>query len=456
MSHIFNKVPPKIKRLVIVSTICLGLVGFIALGLTLGERKNSNQKEQVVRNVLMDRNTREVSIDAMEADLKRLARENKELGRQVIALQNRLDRQAYVSGIKSDSGEINTKLQELNKKITALDEAYRAFVSLKQEQIGSSFQKDKTIDDKSYKSDQEKFENNSSMQSMSLHAELFEEDIPSSRSIHIFSEKKKSSQNDNYQTQNLNSRTLRDIVLPAGSILTGVFLNGMDAPTGHGSGRQQFPALVKIQKEAILPNNYRSDIRDCFLIVSGYGDLSSERAYLRGEVLSCITNKKEILEGRLDSYVVGPDGHAGVRGRLVSKQGQVIAKSLMAGFLSGLSKAFDVNAVPTLNTSSSGSVSYEKVYSTTALQGAAASGISSSLDRIANFYIEMAEGLFPVIEIDAGRKISVIVSKGARLSIKSLKDYEGKRSKEEKRDVFNNDKAMTSTFFDQRKMTNDR
>ncbi len=456
MAHIFNKVPPKIKRHVIVTTICLCLVGFIALGLTLGERKNSNQKEQVVRNVLMDRNTREVSIDAMEADLKRLARDNKELGRQVIALQNRLDRQSYVSGIKSDSGEINTKLQELNKKITALDEAYRALVSLKQEQITHSFQTDKTIDDKSYRSDQEKFENNSSLQSMSLHPELFEGDISSTRSIHIFSEKKKSSQTENYQTQNLNSRALRDIVLPAGSILTGVFLNGMDAPTGHGSGRQQFPALVKIQKEAILPNNYRSDIRDCFLIVSGYGDLSSERAYLRGEVLSCITNKKEILEGRLDSYVVGPDGHAGVRGRLVSKQGQVIAKSLMAGFLSGLSKAFDVNAVPTLNTSSNGSVSYEKVYSTTALQGAAASGISSSLDRIANFYIEMAEGLFPVIEIDAGRKISVIVSKGARLSIKSLKDYEGKRSKEEKRGEFNNDKAMTSTFFDQRKMTNDR
>ncbi|WP_407080696.1 TrbI/VirB10 family protein [Enterobacter hormaechei] len=42
----------------------------------------------------------------------------------------------------------------------------------------------------------------------------------------------------------------------------------------------------------------------------------------------------------------GEDGKAGVRGRVVSKQGQIIAKSLMAGFLGGVSEAFDVNPVP--------------------------------------------------------------------------------------------------------------
>jgi conjugal transfer pilus assembly protein TraB len=31
----------------------------------------------------------------------------------------------------------------------------------------------------------------------------------------------------------------------------------------------------------------------------------------------------------------------------------------------------------------------------------------------------MAEGLFPVIEVDAGRQIDVIVTKGAKLQIRS-------------------------------------
>ena len=45
-------------------------------------------------------------------------------------------------------------------------------------------------------------------------------------------------------------------------------------------------------------------------------------------------------------------------------------------------------------------------------------GISSSLNRISDFYIKMAEGLYPVIEIDAGRTIDLVVSKGSVLSVR--------------------------------------
>ena len=38
-----------------------------------------------------------------------------------------------------------------------------------------------------------------------------------------------------------------------------------------------------------------------------------------------------------------------------------------------------------------------------ALQGAAVSGAGNALDRLANFFMDMAEEMFPVIEIDAGR-----------------------------------------------------
>ena len=80
------------------------------------------------------------------------------------------------------------------------------------------------------------------------------------------------------------------------------------------------------------PNRFRADVRECFLIVSGYGDLSSERAYLRGETFSCVREDGGVIEAKLDAYAVGEDGKAGVRGRVVSKQGQIIAKSMMAGF----------------------------------------------------------------------------------------------------------------------------
>ena len=158
--------------------------------------------------------------------------------------------------------------------------------------------------------------------------------------------------------------------------------------------------------------------------MSGYGDMSTERALLRGENLSCIRDDGAIIQAKLPSYVTGEDGKAGMRGRLVSRTGAMLAKTLLAGFVSGVSKAFDVNMTPTLNTSSDGTVSYEKVYSPSAVQGAAVSGVSTALDKLADYYMSMAEEMFPIIEIDAGREVTVVVTNGATLSV--VRDANGK------------------------------
>ncbi len=202
-------------------------------------------------------------------------------------------------------------------------------------------------------------------------------------------------------------------------MITGSLINGMDAPTNQGARREPFPATLRIDKEAILPNQYRADVRECFVVIGGYGDLSSERAYLRSETLSCVREDGGVIESLLDAYAVGEDGKAGVRGRLVSKQGQIIAKSMMAGFLGGLSKAFDINPIPAINTNPSNQTSYQSVFSNDLFQGAAVKGASQALDRIAQFYIDMAKDIFPVIEVDAGRQIDLIVTRGVTLQLRS-------------------------------------
>lgn len=204
--------------------------------------------------------------------------------------------------------------------------------------------------------------------------------------------------------------------LPAGSIISGVLLTGMDAPTGNGARQDPFPATIRINKEAILPNRFRADVKECFMLVSGHGDLSSERAYLRSETISCVRNDGGVIEAGLKGYVAGEDGKAGIRGRLVSKQGAMIAKSLMAGFISGASEAFDVEPVPIISTDTGGD-NYRSNFDPKMFQGAAASGASGALDRIAQFYIDMAEGMYPVIEIGAGRQIDIIVTQGTQLRI---------------------------------------
>lgn len=206
------------------------------------------------------------------------------------------------------------------------------------------------------------------------------------------------------------------VYLPAGSLLQGTLITGVDAPTHDAARREPIPVLLRINAEAILPNFHHADIRECFLLMAGYGDLSAERAYLRGETLACMNTDGDTIETALDAYSVGEDGKAGIRGRLVSKQGQLVAKSMMAGFFEGMAGAFDVNPIPSIQTGNTNTQqAYQQVLSSQALQGAAIKGTSKALDRIAQFYLNMAENLFPVIEIDASRQIDIVVTRGTAL-----------------------------------------
>jgi conjugal transfer pilus assembly protein TraB len=207
------------------------------------------------------------------------------------------------------------------------------------------------------------------------------------------------------------------VLIPAGSILRGVLLSGMDAPTGRQSRRDPYPALARIKHDAILPNRFRADVRECFLVLAGYGDLGSERAYLRSEAITCVRADGGAIEVPIDAYATGEDGKVGVRGRVVSKQGKVIAQAMMASFVDGFSKMFSTVPVTTLSTATGQSATFQSVLTPDALQGAAVSGAGSALDRLTNFFMDMAEEMFPVIEIDAGRAIELVLNRGATLSI---------------------------------------
>ena len=205
------------------------------------------------------------------------------------------------------------------------------------------------------------------------------------------------------------------IYIPAASIISGVLITGMEAPTNNAAQTQPFPALVRVKKDAILPNRYRLDVRECFIIASGYGSLSAERAYLRAEVLSCVRSDGGVIEVSLNAYAVGEDGKVGLRGRVVSKQGQMLAKSLAAGFFSGMSQVFGQVPVPTIQTNGRNAVQYQKVLSSDSLTAGAVRGASTALDRLAEFYLDMAENIFPVIEINANRRADFVITEGTRL-----------------------------------------
>jgi conjugal transfer pilus assembly protein TraB len=211
-----------------------------------------------------------------------------------------------------------------------------------------------------------------------------------------------------------------EVFIPAGTILSGILLNGTDMPTGQQARQQPTPVLIRIKDLAILPNYVRTDVRECFLITSGFGDLSSERAHLRGETFSCVRADGGVIEVPLDGYAVGEDGKVGMRGRLVSKQGAMLAKALQAGFLQSFSQIFQATpAIPVANATDGGNTQFLSNVTPEAFGAGVASGTGGALNRLAEFYLDMADQMFPVIEVDAGRGVEFILNRGVALKIRS-------------------------------------
>jgi|GEM_PF-2005738 len=209
------------------------------------------------------------------------------------------------------------------------------------------------------------------------------------------------------------------VYIPSGSMFTGVLLNGLDAPTSAAAQKNPTPVVMRIKREAVLPNYAAIDVRECFLVAAGYGQLSSERAMLRAENLSCVRSDGTVFETKMDAYIVGSDGKVGVPGRLVSKQGQMIARSLIAGVFGGMGSALNRTRVPTLNINPSmGTDIYQQDSLSSIFQGGAASGIGTSANMIAKFYLDMAKETFPVVEVPAGEVGTVVVTRGASLPLK--------------------------------------
>lgn len=204
--------------------------------------------------------------------------------------------------------------------------------------------------------------------------------------------------------------------VPAGSFVHVALLAGVEAPTGGQAQTNPEPILMRTQDNAFLPNRYRADIKECFILASSYGDISSERAFARLENLSCVLNNGQAIDFPVKGYIVGEDGKTGMKGKLITKQGQILANALLSGIGSGMGQAFMQNSymqsMSPLN--AMGQMSVMAPGQT--LQAGIGAGFGNALNTLSQYYISLANKLFPVVEIDSGRVVDVVFTKGFSMS----------------------------------------
>lgn len=214
--------------------------------------------------------------------------------------------------------------------------------------------------------------------------------------------------------------------LPAGSFARVTLITGADFGAGRQTQSNPQPSLMRLQSDATLPGMAFYKLKDCFAIANGYGELSSERAYMQVSRLSCIQERTgKVMETSILGYIADSDGKLGMRGVVQRRSGMLLGKALLAGFADGAAKIMTTTAQNAQQViTGSGVVS--TVDPDTAGRAALWAGASSAMSKLADQYIKDADSIFPVIEVDAGRNATMIIQQGQELAWMEPKKEEKK------------------------------
>jgi hypothetical protein len=204
-------------------------------------------------------------------------------------------------------------------------------------------------------------------------------------------------------------------------VTKGLTLNGGLIPTIGDDGEDNVaPIMIRVDGNSIVANKSNQDLEDCIVMASAKGDLSSERVLIRTSKLTCTVEKENgstyVFETPLKGWVIGEDGKYGLDGVLISKTGTILARTLMSGFVQGAADFMSATQSFYDPTEAANATDPEaeltKPKSGSLIGYGMSSGTSSAFERLAEYYMTLAEETVPVLEILGGRSISIILNGG--------------------------------------------
>ena len=203
--------------------------------------------------------------------------------------------------------------------------------------------------------------------------------------------------------------------IPETAYVKGILLGGIAVSTSISSSSEPVPVVIRITERGSLPKNFNIDLTHCKIMGSSYGDLSSERAIVRAEVLSCTDPLSELIyTTKIAGLIHGDDGMNGIKGKVIQTSGKHLKNAIVGSMISGF--AGSAKGQDQMIITSFGAGSTKKKGMGDMLQDGAFAGASNAAEKIADYYIKQAESMSPVLLVSGGTKVDIVFTKGVYLS----------------------------------------
>lgn len=207
----------------------------------------------------------------------------------------------------------------------------------------------------------------------------------------------------------------RTIYLPPG-FMKARLLTGIDALASRDATSNPEPIIARVQAPAVLPNDVKANLAGCFVIGNATGSLAKERVEVQLVSISCVDfDEHAVVDQPIKGFFVDADGKKGLSGKVVTRAGATLARSFIAGTISGIAQSVE-NTFGDVSTSALGSV--RTLNAGDATKSGIAGGLSKSSDKLTDFYLELARQAGPVVEVGAAKDVVVVIQEGLALEIK--------------------------------------
>lgn len=198
-----------------------------------------------------------------------------------------------------------------------------------------------------------------------------------------------------------------------------ILVNGADA-TILGMGRQEdAPVALSILSKMSIANGEYTNTRDCLALGSAVGQMTVQKAQIRLDKISCIFTNAEgdkfIAEGQVQGWVIDENGQLGVQGVLITQEGKILRSTLP---LAAVQTALDyvtrsaTNVVVPAGGTTTGYQNLNASFGTGSSNAA-----NQSLSKIIQIYEKYLQQLNPVVNIRAGREVSLLFKGGEKITL---------------------------------------
>jgi conjugal transfer pilus assembly protein TraB len=195
----------------------------------------------------------------------------------------------------------------------------------------------------------------------------------------------------------------RGFKIPANRFASGTLEHGAVVSTATSSASNPIPIKITLEKGGNLPEGFLDIYEKCSITGASVGNRSDERVHVRLESMTCRDKRtKEEVETDLAGYITDEGGNQGIIGTLVEANGAMLQKSFAGGLLSGLANTGKKQSTSVWPFGPQPQNGFNN-----RLQDGLMNGAESSMDRLSKYYLEQAEKVQPVIQIESGRRVDI-------------------------------------------------